>query len=137
MDRRSCRFMQVDINKLQGQRQLGRLVETNSTQIKASVMQTASLSGQMPKFSRMSGIQEWENAVMLFVNVYGDCYKNVFLNGGFVFKSFVVCFLLSPDAAHPVLLLFQPMFLVMCCSVGRLHGSHSLGNGKALQLFAG
>ncbi|KAJ8607607.1 hypothetical protein CTAYLR_005761 [Chrysophaeum taylorii] len=35
-----------------------------------------------PTFSRMSGIQEWRNAVMLFVNVYGEGYKNVLLNEG-------------------------------------------------------
>ena len=35
-----------------------------------------------PTFSRMSGIQEWKNAVCLFINVYGDGYKNVFLEQG-------------------------------------------------------
>jgi len=30
----------------------------------------------------MSGIQEWKNAVMLFVNVYGEGYKNSFVAGG-------------------------------------------------------
>ena len=50
-------------------------------QVKRAVMDLASASGS-PKFSRMSGIQEWKNAVMLFINVYGDGYKNVFLEGG-------------------------------------------------------
>jgi hypothetical protein len=52
---------------------------------KRTVMQNANSDGTMPRFSRMSGIQEWSNAVMLFVNVFvgsGDCYKNVFLDGG-------------------------------------------------------
>lgn len=52
---------------------------------KRTVMHNASADGMMPRFSRMSGIQEWSNAVMLFVNVFvgsGDCYKNVFLDGG-------------------------------------------------------
>lgn len=29
-----------------------------------------------------SNFQEWKNAVALFVNIYGDGYKNVFLKGG-------------------------------------------------------
>ena len=81
---RSCRFMSVDVEKLQAQDQLGKFVTARTTQIKASVMQAAAVGGVMPTFSRMSGIQEWENAVMLFVNVYGGCYKNVFLDGGYV-----------------------------------------------------
>ena len=82
--KRSCRVMQVDIQKLQAAPQLGRRVFAATTQIKASVMQAASLDGTMPTFSRMSGIQEWDNAIMLFVNVYGGEYKNVFLDSGFV-----------------------------------------------------
>ena len=30
----------------------------------------------------MSGIQEWKNSICLFVNVYGEGYKNVFLENG-------------------------------------------------------
>lgn len=44
-------------------------------------MELASAAGS-PKFSRMSGIQEWKNAIMLFINVYGEGYKNVFLEEG-------------------------------------------------------
>mmetsp|Transcript_11894 Transcript_11894/g.16112 ORF Transcript_11894/g.16112 Transcript_11894/m.16112 type:complete len:315 (+) Transcript_11894:150-1094(+) len=51
------------------------------TQMKRGVMDTISADGP-PSFSRMSGIQEWSNAVCLFINVYGHCYKNVFLQGG-------------------------------------------------------
>ena len=72
------------MEKLQSPTQLGKCVKARTTQIKAAVMHAASLDGTMPTFSRMSGIQEWNNVVMLFVNVYGDCYKNVFLNNGFV-----------------------------------------------------
>ena len=74
--------MKVAVAKLQAPGQLGHKVTARTTQIKASVMQAASLDGTMPTFSRMSGIQEWDNAVMLFVNVYGGEYKNVFLHGG-------------------------------------------------------
>ena len=42
----------------------------------------AASPGVSPTFSRMSGIQEWRNAIMLFVNVYGDGYKNSFVGGG-------------------------------------------------------
>ena len=38
-----------------------------------------------PKFSKMSGIQEWKNCVVLYVNVgdkYGNSYDNVFTNCG-------------------------------------------------------
>ena len=40
-----------------------------------------------PTFSRMSGIQEWKNSICLFVNVYGEGYKNVFLENG----RFITC----------------------------------------------
>ena len=80
--KRSCRDMKVDIDKLLSKNQLGLHVYAPTTQIKASVMHAASLDGTMPTFSRMSGIQEWENAIMLFVNVYGTSYKNVFLDHG-------------------------------------------------------
>lgn len=50
-------------------------------QVKRAAMEAISADGS-PTFSRMSGIQEWSNAVALFVNVYGDGYKNVFLKGG-------------------------------------------------------
>ena len=52
-----------------------------STQIKAGVMRLAAAPA-VPKFSRMSGIQAWRNAVMLFVNVDRSTYNNVFLEGG-------------------------------------------------------
>lgn len=39
-------------------------------------------SARCPKFNKMSGIQQWRNAVMLFVNVGGHDYSNVWLDGG-------------------------------------------------------
>jgi hypothetical protein len=41
--------------------------------------------GAVPRFNKYSGIQEWTNAVALFVNVRGKAgslYPNVFLAGG-------------------------------------------------------
>jgi len=37
--------------------------------------------GKTPTFSKMSGIQEWSNAIFLFVNVSPDG-SNTFLDGG-------------------------------------------------------
>jgi len=52
--------------------------------VKRAVMELGSQTSCSitPTFSRMSGIQEWKNCIFLFVNVYGDDYKNVFLDGG-------------------------------------------------------
>ena len=52
------------------------------TQAKRGAMEWVAEKGTTPTFSRMSGIQEWQNAICLFVNVYGDGYKNVFLHAG-------------------------------------------------------
>ena len=60
---------------------LGRIIPPLGGQVKRAVMEAASPSAS-PTFSRMSGIQEWRNCVMLFINVYGDGYKNSFVNGG-------------------------------------------------------
>ena len=42
--------------------------------MKRAVMEEACAEGS-PSFSRMSGIQEWRNAVFLFVNIYGEVRK--------------------------------------------------------------
>lgn len=56
-------------------------------QAKRAVMQTACASSKRVRFSRMSGIQQWENAVFLFVNVGGEeYYENVF--SGDLMKSY-------------------------------------------------
>ena len=60
---------------------LGKIIPPMGGQVKRAVMETSCTSGT-PKFSRMSGIQKWKNCIQLFVNVYGNGYKNVFLNGG-------------------------------------------------------
>jgi hypothetical protein len=67
---------------------LGKIIPPLGGQVKRAVMEASCTNGT-PKFSRMSGIQKWRNCIQLFVNVYGNGYKNVFLNGG---KQITVCF---------------------------------------------
>ena len=76
----SIRNLDADVDGLR-RRFLGRVVPPLGGQVKRAVMEAAS-PGVSPTFSRMSGIQEWRNAIMLFVNVYGDGYKNSFVGGG-------------------------------------------------------
>ena len=82
--RESIKFLNVDFDKLDAH-YLGRIIAPLGGQVKRAVMECASAGGT-PTFSRMSGIQQWANAIMLFVNVYGGLgeggYKNVFLNKG-------------------------------------------------------
>eukprot|EP00938_MAST-03A_sp_MAST-3A-sp1_P000733 g733.t1 len=78
--RMSIKYLNVDVERLHSS-WLGKIVPKLGGQVKRAVMELAVSNGS-PKFSRMSGIQEWRNVVMLFVNVYGDEYKNVFLHGG-------------------------------------------------------
>jgi hypothetical protein len=52
---------------------------------KAHAMQRLGGLTKPPRFNKYSGIQEWSNAVALFVNVRGkagEAYKNLFLDGG-------------------------------------------------------
>jgi len=52
--------------------------------LKAAVVRALS-PVSAPKFSKMSGIQEWKNCVALYVNVgdkHGDTYDNVFTHAG-------------------------------------------------------
>ena len=63
---------------------LARCVEAHSwcvVQVKRAVMNEAA-APKVPRFNRMSGIQEWVNAIFLFVNVEGDSYANLFLKAG-------------------------------------------------------
>ena len=78
--RQSIKHLNVDLEKLENV-YLGKIIKPLGGQVKRAAMECAALGGT-PVFSRMSGIQQWKNAIMLFVNVYGDSYKNVFLNGG-------------------------------------------------------
>ncbi len=63
---------------------MGRTIPAlGGSQNKAGVILAASADGRLPKFSKMSGIQEWANGVMLFVNISTDggemgVYENVF-----------------------------------------------------------
>jgi hypothetical protein len=50
---------------------LGKIIPPMGGQVKRAVMEEACAEGS-PSFSRMSGIQEWRNAVFLFVNIYGE-----------------------------------------------------------------
>jgi hypothetical protein len=77
---RSIKNLCVDLKHL-NTNFLGQIIPPLGGQVKrAAMLECAPKSS--PTFSRMSGIQEWKNAVCLFVNVYGDGYKNVFLEGG-------------------------------------------------------
>eukprot|EP00038_Savillea_parva_P011481 m.197838 g.197838 ORF g.197838 m.197838 type:complete len:320 (-) comp20244_c0_seq1:87-1046(-) len=77
---KSCKNLQADVQGLKAQ-SLGKIIPPLGGQVKRAAMEALSGEGP-PTFSRMSGIQEWANAVALFVNIYGDGYKNVFLKGG-------------------------------------------------------
>ena len=77
---RSCKYLRADLEKLQSE-WLGNIIPPLGGQVKRAAMEEVSAEGS-PTFSRLSGIQEWLNAVCLFVNVYGEGYKNVFLHNG-------------------------------------------------------
>ena len=77
---RSCKNLRADLDGLHTTH-LGAIIPPLGGQVKRAAMEAASAEGP-PSFSRMSGIQEWRNAVALFINVYGDGYKNAFLSGG-------------------------------------------------------
>lgn len=52
-------------------------------QAKRAVMNLASSSGKKPRFNKMSGIQEFNNAILLFVNIdSSNNYNNVFSDEG-------------------------------------------------------
>ena len=76
--RDSIRRVNVDIKSLDSEwlgRACGRL--------KREVVQLCCGSpSRHVKFSKYSGIAEWKNAIVLFVNIFGDGYKNIFLRGG-------------------------------------------------------
>ena len=78
--RLSIKYLDVDLDYLD-KTFLGKIIPPLGGQVKRAVMET-SCRKATPKFSRMSGIQKWKNCIQLFVNVYGNGYKNVFLNGG-------------------------------------------------------
>ena len=76
----SCRNLRCAVSHLK-ETWLGKIIPPLGGQVKKAAMEQACAEGS-PTFSRMSGIQEFKDAVCLFINVYGDGYKNVFLNDG-------------------------------------------------------
>ena len=46
------------------------------------IMAADSLNASAPKFSKYSGVTEWKNAIVLWVNIDGDDYKNHGIEGG-------------------------------------------------------
>jgi hypothetical protein len=76
---KSCKNLVVDLERLANVH-LGAVIPPLGGQVKRAAMEAA--AGGAVTFSRMSGIQEWENCVALFINVYGEGYKNAFLSGG-------------------------------------------------------
>lgn len=79
-DPRSSRAVEADLDKLR--RALGDPIPRIGGQVKAAAMYFAAPEGVRPKFSRMSGIQQWRNAVFLFINVGGNDYANIFEEEG-------------------------------------------------------
>ena len=79
-DPRSSRAVEADLAKLR--RALGDPIPRIGGQVKAAAMYFAAPAGVRPKFSRMSGIQQWHNAVFLFINVGGNDYANIFEEAG-------------------------------------------------------
>eukprot|EP00041_Stephanoeca_diplocostata_P003463 m.34866 g.34866 ORF g.34866 m.34866 type:complete len:308 (+) comp14336_c0_seq2:188-1111(+) len=77
---KSCRCLRADHKSL-AKKFLGKVIPPVGGQVKRAAMDVLSAEGA-PVFSNMSGIQEWVNAVALFVNIYGSGYKNVFLEQG-------------------------------------------------------
>jgi hypothetical protein len=59
---------------------LGRAMPGGRT--KANVMAELSEKRTLPRFSKYSGVVEWQNCVVLWVNVGGSDYKNLFLDDG-------------------------------------------------------
>ena len=78
VDPRSCRALPCDVQGLTTQR-LGRTVPPlrGAAMKEAAMVASCGLPGVYPRFSKMSGIQQWANAVALFVNVGGDNYTCV------------------------------------------------------------
>ena len=77
----SIKVLNADVAKMQAN-WIGTIIPPWGGQVKRAAMEELYSGKGSPRFSRMSGIQEWKNSVALFVNVYGTGYKNVFLNGG-------------------------------------------------------
>lgn len=70
----SSRNLQLDMDKLVSQH-LGVAMATTG---KLVVMETACASESAVRFNKYSGVAEWSNACLLWVNVGGDAYANEF-----------------------------------------------------------
>lgn len=62
--------------------EIGDEIPPLGTLVKAAVMCMLNGGRRTPRFNKMSGIQEWQNCVALFVNIRGCNYENCFLSGG-------------------------------------------------------
>jgi hypothetical protein len=62
--------------------EIGDEIPPLGTLVKAAVMCLLNGNQRIPKFNKMSGIQEFKNAVALFVNIRGCSYENSWLSGG-------------------------------------------------------
>lgn len=79
----SLRALDAEMSKC-SRNHLGRPISDGTGGFKAAVVHEISPIAN-PKFSKMSGIQEWRNVVTLFVNVgdkHGNSYDNVFTHCG-------------------------------------------------------
>jgi len=73
----SSRALDVDLDNLQ-QNYLGK----PCGRLKREVVSVLHPQSMHVRFSKYSGILEWKNAIVLWVNIYGDSYKNLFLENG-------------------------------------------------------
>jgi hypothetical protein len=78
--------------------------------------------------------QEWENSVALFINVYGEGYKNAFLNGGEEITWFAQVLAGTRLLYHRAAVLPK---VVYCCAIPVLACSTQAGQGRARQSRAG
>jgi hypothetical protein len=74
--------------------------------------------------------QEWENSVALFINVYGEGYKNAFLNGGEEITWFAQVLAGTRLLYHRAAVLPK---VVYCCAIPVLACSTQAGQGRARQ----
>ena len=121
--RQSIKHLDVDLDYLDT-KFLGKIIPPLGGQVKRAVMETSCRSAT-PKFSRMSGIQKWKNCIQLFVNVYGNGYKNVFLNGG---RQITVSPVSSLPKYHKIFLYFFANIFLRDSKLKS--GLRSPGNGK-------
>ncbi len=75
LDKRSARNVHARLERIEAQ--LGKTIEpADGSQMKKAAMDA--LGEYPPKFSKMSGVQRFSNAIVLFVNIGGLDYANAF-----------------------------------------------------------